>query len=74
MADLLKRKPDKRGTITISVPLSVKQQWHKLVEQANQYGFDMTGSISDALQALIRKAEGEIQQYARHNGTAAGSH
>ena len=76
MPDLLRRKAEKRGTITISVPSNYKKRWHVLVELADKYEFDLTGPISEALQALIKKAEGEIERHVQRNGngTSADSH
>lgn len=72
MSELLKRKPEKRDIIAISVPASTKKQWHELIKQADQQGFDLTGSISTALQGLIERAKGELEKYAGlRNGTGA---
>lgn len=64
MSDLLKRKPEKREVIAISVPASTKRQWAELMKLADEQGFDLTGSISAALVGLIKQAKGELERYA----------
>ena len=64
MSDLLKRKPEKREVLAINVPASTKRQWAELMKLADEQGFDLTGSISTALVALIKQAKGELERHA----------
>jgi hypothetical protein len=60
---LLKRKAEKTTTIAIRVPESVKQQLDAVKQLADSKGFDLSGSLTDAVIKWIRQAQEEIAAY-----------
>jgi hypothetical protein len=61
---LLKRKTEKTDTISIRIPLSVKDQIEILRELADAQGFDLTASLSEAVIKWTRQVAEELQQQA----------
>ena len=61
---LLKRKAEKTDTISIRIPLSVKDQIEMLRQIADANGFDLTASLSDAVIKWTRQVAEELQQLA----------
>ncbi len=62
---LLKRKAEPNETISIRVPVSVKREVLALRSRAEQKGFDLTASLTDAVLQWLRQARKEL------SGTAA---
>jgi hypothetical protein len=60
----LKRKAEKTDTISIRIPISVKDQMEMLRQLAEAKGFDLTASLSDAVIKWIRQVSEELQQHA----------
>jgi hypothetical protein len=57
---LLKRKQEKTATVSIRVPLSVKEQIDALRQLADARGLDLTGSLTDALVKWTKQAQEEL--------------
>jgi hypothetical protein len=57
---LLKRKQEKTGTVSVRVPLSVKEQIDTLRKLADSKGFDLTASLTDALVKWTKQAQEEL--------------
>jgi hypothetical protein len=57
---LLKRKQEKTGTVSVRVPLSVKEQIDSLRKLADSKGFDLTASLTDALVKWTKQAQEEL--------------
>lgn len=57
---LLKRKAEPNETISIRVPASVKHEMLALRSLAEEQGFDLTGSLTDAVLQWIRQIRKEL--------------
>ena len=57
---LLKRKQEKTATVSVRVPLSVKEQIDTLRKLADGKGFDLTASLTDALVKWTKQAQEEL--------------
>jgi hypothetical protein len=57
---LLKRKQEKTATVSIRVPVSVKEQIDALRQHADARGLDLTGSLTDALVKWTKQAQEEL--------------
>jgi hypothetical protein len=69
---LLKRKQEKTTTISIRLPISTKEQMGTLREMADKAGFDLVGSLTDAVIKWIEKVSEELSPHAttRHSNGA----
>ena len=66
---LLKRKEEKTEVISVRVPGSAKAELDELRQRAEAGGFDLAGSMSEALVRIIRQIGAELSESA---GTANG--
>ncbi len=57
---LLKRKQEKTATVSVRVPLSVKEQIDTLRKLADDKGYDLTASLTDALVKWTKQAQEEL--------------
>jgi hypothetical protein len=57
---LLKRKQEKTGTISVRVPLTIKAEIAALRPIADTKGFDLAGSLSDAVVKWTKQAREEL--------------
>ena len=64
---LLKRKEEKTEVISVRVPGSAKAELDELRQPAEAGGFDLAGSMSEAVVRIIRQTGAELREPA---GTA----
>ena len=64
---LLKRKEEKTEVISVRVPGSAKAELDELRQRAEAGGFDLAGSMSEAVVRIIRQIGAELREPA---GTA----
>ncbi len=57
---LLKRKQEKTTTVSVRVPISIKGQMDTLRQLADEAGFDLTGSLSDAVIKWTKQVHEEL--------------
>jgi hypothetical protein len=57
---LLKRKQEKTTTLSLRVPVSVKQDIDTLRTIADQAGFDLVGSLADAVIKWTKQVHEEL--------------
>jgi hypothetical protein len=57
---LLKRKDERSEAIAIRVPASLKAELEELRRRADEAGFDLTATITEALTRLARQVRGEL--------------
>jgi hypothetical protein len=57
---LLKRKQEKTTILSIRVPVSVKQDIETLRKAADEAGFDLVGSLADAVIKWTRQVHDEL--------------
>jgi hypothetical protein len=62
---LLKRKTEQTDTLSLRLPVSAKQKLEALRPLADKAGFDLTGSLTDAVVRWIRQVEEELQTVAQ---------
>jgi hypothetical protein len=62
---LLKRKQEKTTTISVRVPMSVKEQMDTLRQLADANGFDLSGSLTDAVTKWTRQVYEELGNHTR---------
>ena len=65
---LLKRKEEKTEVISVRVPGSAKAELDELRQRAEAGGFDLVGSMSEAVVRIIRQISAELREPA---GTGA---
>jgi hypothetical protein len=58
---LLKRKAEKTTTISVRVPVSTKGQIDALRPLADEAGYDLTASLSDAVVRWTKQVSEELQ-------------
>ena len=61
---LLKRKEEKTEVISVRVPGSAKAELDELRQRAEAGGFDLAGSMSEAVVRIIRQLGGELREAA----------
>ena len=59
---LLKRKGEKTEVISVRVPGSAKAELDELRERAEAGGFDLAGSMSEAVARIIRQISAELRE------------
>jgi hypothetical protein len=57
---LLKRKPEKTTTISVRVPVSIKQEMDTLRQLSDASGFDLTASLTDAVVKWTKQVREEL--------------
>ena len=57
---LLKRKQEKTTTLSVRVPLSIKQEMDALRQLADDSGFDLTASLTDAVVKWTKQVREEL--------------
>ncbi len=57
---LLKRKQEKTTVLSVRVPLSIKAEMDHLRQLADDSGFDLTGSLTDAVLRWIKQIREEL--------------
>jgi hypothetical protein len=57
---LLKRKQEKTTTLSVRVPVSVKQEMDALRQLADDSGFDLTASLTDAVVKWTKQVREEL--------------
>jgi hypothetical protein len=60
---LLKRKAEKTTIISVRVPVSVKEQMETVRTLADQAGFDLTGSLTDAVIKWTKQVQEELSSH-----------
>jgi hypothetical protein len=58
---LLKRKAEKTTIISVRIPVSTKGQIDTLRPLADEAGYDLTGSLSDAVVRWTKQVSEELQ-------------
>jgi len=58
---LLKRKEEKTEVISVRVPGSAKAEFDELRQRADAAGYDLAGSISEAVVRIIRQIGAELR-------------
>jgi hypothetical protein len=58
---LLKRKEEKTEVISVRVPGSAKAEFDELRQRAEAAGYDLAGSISEAVVRIIRQIGAELR-------------
>ena len=61
---LLKRKEEKTEVISVRVPGSAKAELDELRQRAEAGGFDLAGSMSEAVVRIIKQLGAELRQAA----------
>ena len=64
---LLKRKEEKTEVISVRVPGSAKAEFDELRQRAEAGGYDLAGSLSEAVVRIIKQISAELREPA---GTA----
>jgi hypothetical protein len=59
---LLKRKEEKTEVISVRVPGSAKAEFDELRQRAEAGGYDLAGSISEAVVRIIRQIGAELRE------------
>jgi hypothetical protein len=59
---LLKRKEEKTEVISVRVPGSAKAELDELRQRAEAGGFDLAGSMSEAVVRIIKQLGAELRQ------------
>jgi hypothetical protein len=67
---ILKRKDERTETVTVRVPASVKAELDRLREETGAAGFDLNGTLSDAVSRVTRQIRDELKQVT-HPASAA---
>jgi hypothetical protein len=62
---LLKRKEEKTEVISVRVPGSAKAEFDELRQRAEAGGYDLAGSLSEAVVRIIRQISAELHDSAR---------
>ena len=57
---ILKRKQEKTTTLSLRVPVSVKQDIDALRSIADEAGFDLVGSLADAVIKWVKQVREEL--------------
>jgi hypothetical protein len=57
---LLKRKAEANDTLSIRMPASAKREVLELRSLAEEKGFDLTGSLTDAVLAWVKRVRKEL--------------
>ena len=57
---LLKRKPETSKVLSVRIPQSAHQEFDELQALADAKGFDLRGSLTDAVLQWIRQARREL--------------
>jgi hypothetical protein len=74
---LLKRKAEKTIIISVRVPMSIKEQMDTVRKLADDAGYDLTGSLSDAVVKWVKQVREELAAPAmvtHSNGTESRDH
>lgn len=71
---LLKRKAEKSTVIAVRVPVSIKNDIAGLKAIADSRGFDITGSLSDALVKWVKQISEELTTDTRQNAQSSNNH
>jgi len=58
---LLQSKPEKTAVVGVRVPLSLKQQLDELRNEAEQAGFDLSATLTEALQRAAKQIATELE-------------
>jgi len=61
---LLKRKPETSKVLSVRIPQSAHQEFDELQALADAQGFDLRGSLTDAVLQWIRQARRELSSNA----------
>lgn len=61
---LLKRKEEKTEVISVRVPGSAKAEFDELRQRAEAGGYDLAGSLSEAVVRIIRQISAELRDAA----------
>ena len=59
---LLRRKEEKTEVISVRVPGSAKAEFDELRQRAEAGGYDLAGSISEAVVRIIRQIGAELRE------------
>jgi len=59
---LLKRKEEKTEVISVRVPGSAKAELDELRQRAEAGGYDLAGSLSEAVVRIIRQISAELRE------------
>jgi hypothetical protein len=57
---LLKKKPEKNGTIAVRVPESAQKEYAALRQVADGSGFDLSGSLTDTVLNWMKQVRKEL--------------
>ena len=58
---LLKRKQERTTTLSIRIPVSINEIVHTLRKTADEAGFDLTASLTDAVVKWTKQVSEELQ-------------
>ena len=70
---LLKRKEEKTEVISVRVPGSAKAELDELRQRAEAGGYDLAGSLSEAVMRIIRQLTAELRDAAGASTDASGA-
>jgi hypothetical protein len=68
---VLKRKGEATATVTVRVPVSVKGALDQLREETAVAGFDVNGTLSEAVVRVTRQMREELDQLKRAGQTTS---
>jgi hypothetical protein len=70
---LLKRREEKTATISVRVPVSVKTELGDLRKRAEEAGFDVTATLTEALVRLTKQVSEELGRRDGRANAVSGS-
>ena len=70
---LLKRKEEKTEVISVRVPGSAKAEFDQLRQRAEAGGYDLAGSLSEAVVRIIRQISAELHDSADPSTDPSGA-
>jgi hypothetical protein len=70
---LLKRKEEKTEVISVRVPGSAKAEFDELRQRAEAGGYDLAGSLSEAVVRIIRQISAELRDAAGTSTDPSGA-
>ena len=70
---LLKRKEEKTDVISVRVPGSAKAEFDELRQRAEAGGYDLAGSLSEAVVLIIRQISVELRDAAATHTDPSGA-
>ena len=69
----MKRKEEKTEVISVRVPGSAKAEFDELRQRAEAGGYDLAGSLSEAVVRIIRQISAELRDAAGTSSDPAGA-